>query len=178
MRARSYMPAQLRFLQPDYLVGGKRDPQTLNRYAFATGNPVQGNDPLGLSKLALGLGLGLGFGIPILAGLGTLVYAYSGWFGASVAAGAGVDVGANAIEMQQLVQNGRPSEPLDDDAPGNNSESSGSEDAPGQDRPMPYDPPPIILRSAAQTSLRSGVRYRGPQTPRQLTVELETKKDI
>jgi len=178
MRARSYMPTQLRFLQPDYLVGGKRDPQTLNRYAFATGNPVQGNDPLGLSKLALGLGLGLGFGIPILAGLGTLVYAYSGWFGASVAAGAGVDVGANAIEMQQLVQNGRPSEPLDDDAPGNNSESSGSEDAPGQDRPMPYDPPPIILRSAAQTSLRSGVRYRGPQTPRQLTVELETKKDI
>jgi len=114
-----------------------------------------------------------------LVGIGVLAYgANAGWFGGGAAAGAGLDAGANAMEMQNLLRNGRAAEPSDDDAPGNNSESSSSEDAPGQDRPVPYDSPPVILRSSAQTSFRDGVRYRGPQTPRQQAVKLETKKDI
>ena len=50
LRARYYDPAILRFVEPDYLFGDLLRPQTLNRYAYVTGNPVQWIDPLGLDK--------------------------------------------------------------------------------------------------------------------------------
>src|SRR5262249_48947371 len=49
-RARTYAPALQRFLQRDYLFGDLRVPQTLNSYAFVTGNPLQYIDPLGLGN--------------------------------------------------------------------------------------------------------------------------------
>jgi RHS repeat-associated protein len=48
MRARSYCPAQMRFLQQDYLLGRPYTPQSFNQYGFTQGNPLQASDPLGL----------------------------------------------------------------------------------------------------------------------------------
>ena len=49
MRDRSYAPGLLRFVERDFLFGNLYRPQSLNRYAFVTGNPIQWIDPLGLS---------------------------------------------------------------------------------------------------------------------------------
>ena len=49
MRARTYAPCLLRFLQEDFLKGSPYNPQSLNRYAYVRGNPVLMIDPLGLS---------------------------------------------------------------------------------------------------------------------------------
>lgn len=48
MRARWYAADQARFLSLDPLLGKADEPQTLNRYAYVTGNPVMGVDPSGL----------------------------------------------------------------------------------------------------------------------------------
>lgn len=48
MRARYYRADVGRFLSLDQLQGSPQNPQTLNRYAYATGNPVMGVDPSGL----------------------------------------------------------------------------------------------------------------------------------
>ncbi|HEY1349465.1 MAG TPA: RHS repeat-associated core domain-containing protein, partial [Ktedonobacteraceae bacterium] len=50
LRARFYQADTLRFLQADLLLGDLWDPQTLNRYLFARGNPVSLSDPLGLDR--------------------------------------------------------------------------------------------------------------------------------
>jgi RHS repeat-associated protein len=47
MRARWYSADQARFMSLDPLMGKADDAQTLNRYAYATGNPVMGVDPSG-----------------------------------------------------------------------------------------------------------------------------------
>lgn len=48
MRARYYRADIARFMSLDQVAGSPKNPQTLNRYAYATGNPVMGVDPSGL----------------------------------------------------------------------------------------------------------------------------------
>lgn len=49
MRARYYNPVVKRFVNMDSLLGGIEDGQTLNRFAYVGGNPVNMVDPFGLS---------------------------------------------------------------------------------------------------------------------------------
>ena len=56
MRARYYSPAMKRFVNADIVPGEISDAVTLNRFAYANGNPVSFVDPIGLSLL-LTLGL-------------------------------------------------------------------------------------------------------------------------
>ena len=49
MRARYYSPVLKRFVNADIIAGVITDPVTLNRYAYANGNPVSNIDPFGLS---------------------------------------------------------------------------------------------------------------------------------
>jgi len=49
MRARYYNPDLQRFVNADILIGDVTDFATLNRYAYANGNPVSNVDPFGLS---------------------------------------------------------------------------------------------------------------------------------
>jgi len=51
MRARFYSPAIKRFVNMDVLLGNMGKGQTLNRFAFVTGNPINLVDPFGLIKL-------------------------------------------------------------------------------------------------------------------------------
>ena len=53
MRARFYSPEIRRFINQDILFGGIDEGQTLNRYAFVTGQPVSKIDPFGLKELEL-----------------------------------------------------------------------------------------------------------------------------
>jgi RHS repeat-associated protein len=72
MRARSYSPELMRFLQKDFLMGSPYFPQTLNRYAYVYGNPISLIDPLGLSGAKdafIGMGIGMGIGIAAVAAL-------------------------------------------------------------------------------------------------------------
>jgi len=48
MRARYYSPAMRRFVNADIIAGELSEAITLNRYAYANGNPVSNIDPLGL----------------------------------------------------------------------------------------------------------------------------------
>lgn len=50
MRARSYSPFLMRFIQEDILKGSLFTPQSLNRYMYGMGNPVLMIDPMGLSN--------------------------------------------------------------------------------------------------------------------------------
>jgi len=52
MRARLYSPEIKRFVNQDVLLGNVADGQSLNRFAFVTGQPVQMIDPWGLFELA------------------------------------------------------------------------------------------------------------------------------
>jgi RHS repeat-associated protein len=56
--ARWYEPALGRFLQPDPLIPNPRDPQELNRYAYARNNPLLRIDPSGHFSIRAGLGFG------------------------------------------------------------------------------------------------------------------------
>lgn len=49
MRARYYSPDLTRFVNADIIKGSITNSQTLNRYAYANGNPVSNIDPFGLS---------------------------------------------------------------------------------------------------------------------------------
>ena len=49
MRARYYSPALMRFVNADIVAGEISNAITLNRYAYANGNPVSNVDPFGLS---------------------------------------------------------------------------------------------------------------------------------
>ena len=49
MRARYYNPDLQRFVNADIIVGEVSDYATINRYAYANGNPVSNVDPFGLS---------------------------------------------------------------------------------------------------------------------------------
>ena len=49
MRARYYSPDLMRFINADIVAGSISNAITLNRYAYANGNPVSNIDPFGLS---------------------------------------------------------------------------------------------------------------------------------
>ena len=49
MRARYYSPKLKRFINADIIAGEISNAVTLNRYAYANGNPVSNIDPFGLS---------------------------------------------------------------------------------------------------------------------------------
>ena len=49
MRARYYSPELRRFINADIVPGEISNAITLNRYAYANGNPVSNIDPFGLS---------------------------------------------------------------------------------------------------------------------------------
>lgn len=51
LRARQYTPPSGRFLQRDTFAGFLDNPQSLNRYAYVEGNPVNWTDPSGYSTL-------------------------------------------------------------------------------------------------------------------------------
>jgi len=52
MRGRYYDPILMRFIQKDQMNSGKlNNPQTLNRYAYARGNPITFTDPRGQSAI-------------------------------------------------------------------------------------------------------------------------------
>jgi RHS repeat-associated protein len=53
MRARYYSPEIRRFVNQDVLLGNVADGQSLNRFAFVTGNPVSFVDPFGLERQSL-----------------------------------------------------------------------------------------------------------------------------
>lgn len=53
MRARYYDPGTGRFLTPDTIVPDVYDPQTLNRYAYVSNNPINYTDPTGHWKFKL-----------------------------------------------------------------------------------------------------------------------------
>ncbi|OQY55428.1 MAG: hypothetical protein DRR08_15345 [Candidatus Parabeggiatoa sp. nov. 2] len=53
MRARYYSPEIRRFVNQDVLLGNVADGQTLNRYAYVTGNPVSYVDPFGLKQRSI-----------------------------------------------------------------------------------------------------------------------------
>lgn len=90
MRARSYLPAQYRFAQPDYLLGDPLRPQSFNPYGYARGDPVQAGDPLGLDTWKWVLG---GLGVGALIGGALWLAGSGGAGGAGGAAGAGAGGG-------------------------------------------------------------------------------------
>jgi len=53
MRARFYIPEIRRFVNQDILLGDIGEGQTLNRYAFVTGQPVSFVDPFGLKTTVI-----------------------------------------------------------------------------------------------------------------------------
>jgi RHS repeat-associated protein len=81
MRARYYSPSVGRFLSMDQLPGSATEGQTLNRFAYATGEPIMKVDPSGFSVtqkgfikvtnlLADGINIGTKFGSKNWCGLG------------------------------------------------------------------------------------------------------------
>jgi RHS repeat-associated protein len=108
LRARWYNPASGQFNRLDPFAGNMQDPQSLHKYAYVHGDPVQGIDPSGLMTLSSTLStttvrLGLaGAGVGAVVGgyygyittgtiSGTILY---GLLGALVGFGIGASAGA------------------------------------------------------------------------------------
>ena len=56
LRARYYNPANGRFNRLDPFIGSDNEPQSLHKYAYGHGDPIQGVDPTGLITVRLGTG--------------------------------------------------------------------------------------------------------------------------
>ncbi|HBJ33988.1 MAG TPA: hypothetical protein DDZ51_04325 [Planctomycetaceae bacterium] len=64
LRARWYNPANGQFNRLDPFAGDMQDPQSLHKYAYVHGDPVQGVDPTGLFNMpSMQVSLGIGIGI-------------------------------------------------------------------------------------------------------------------
>ncbi len=102
LRARYYLPAQGIFNRLDPFFGNQDDPQSLHKYAYVHGDPVNGSDPSGLTTLntimittAIGAGLGaitLG-GVAGLSGAGSGRSIRAAILGGIYGALAGVSIG-------------------------------------------------------------------------------------
>ena len=68
MRARYYSPELRRFINADIIAGEISNAITLNRYAYANGNPVSNVDPFGLSVETRGISLNWDIGFTDVAG--------------------------------------------------------------------------------------------------------------
>ncbi|WP_438044438.1 LamG-like jellyroll fold domain-containing protein [Sorangium sp. So ce128] len=94
MRARRYRPAQLRFLERDFLLGDLHVPQSLNPYAYVIGDPLQLVDPLGLNhSTGWWIGVGIGIGAGVGAVVGGIVGGISGGLSGGVAGAIGGALG-------------------------------------------------------------------------------------
>jgi RHS repeat-associated protein len=56
MHARDYSPTAGRFFSPDPVLGNLLRPQSLNRYAYVSNNPLNFDDPLGLEPATISAG--------------------------------------------------------------------------------------------------------------------------
>jgi hypothetical protein len=63
LRARYYNPASGTFNRLDPFFGNMRDPQSLHKYLYVHGDPIQGIDPTGRFATVLGLGLGFAWAV-------------------------------------------------------------------------------------------------------------------
>ena len=73
MRARFYNPESRRFVNRDVLLGGVADGQSLNRFAYVTGEPVSFVDPFGLNPIAVCLIPGMASACAAIAATGIRV---------------------------------------------------------------------------------------------------------
>jgi RHS repeat-associated protein len=162
MRARSYAPGLMSFLQQDYLMGDIGYPQTLNGYAFVAGNPITSIDPLGLSgwKDVAGAIVGaLAVGGAIAASL----VANGGTVG-TVIGGGGVSIGGSSV-FRILTSNPRP------------GSSAGSQPRPSS---RPRTPPRAHSGGGTSTNFfeslqdSSGARLRRPGLRSDRYVEMDT----
>ncbi|MDM4019315.1 RHS repeat-associated core domain-containing protein [Roseiconus lacunae] len=106
LRARFYNPANGRFNRLDLFAGNMQDPQSLHKYAYVHGDPIQGTDPSGLvggfsvGGMVTTIGIGAGFGAITGAGFGAAYATAKGlegkafWKHVAVSAGAGTVAGA------------------------------------------------------------------------------------
>jgi RHS repeat-associated protein len=68
-RSRWYSPDMGRFISPDRASGDLSVPLSLNRYAYANGNPILNNDPLGYGMFSDAVGIGYNMVVSIASNL-------------------------------------------------------------------------------------------------------------
>ena len=82
LRARSYDPRNGRFIGLDPFQGNFQDPQSLHKYAYVHGDPIQGVDPTGrfnAISISIGVGIGLKLGALATVALGGLTSKPERW---------------------------------------------------------------------------------------------------
>jgi RHS repeat-associated protein len=86
LRARYYDPAAGRFNRLDPFAGNAQDPQSLHKYAYAHGDPINGMDPTGRS-FASAAGFGVGIAVAgTIAGTATSLAGGTFWGGFAIGA--------------------------------------------------------------------------------------------
>lgn len=99
LRARPYNPNIAGFLRLDDFAGNRQDPQSLHKYLYTHGDPVNGIDPSGEAAFAVSLGVGFAnllAALPISLHLRQVNWEYVG-LGAATAIG-----GIAAIEITRI----------------------------------------------------------------------------
>jgi RHS repeat-associated protein len=116
LRARFYNPATGTFNRLDPFSGNMHDPQSLHKYLYVHGDPVQGVDPsgemtlLGIVKVGAIIGGLAGFGHGAISGakhgVGHALFqgAVEGLLGAIIGAGAGLVIGTGGIGLAHLAR--------------------------------------------------------------------------